>query len=166
MLKRAVVDLLLGATSLTEGQLDGARLSRSLDFIAKAGPGTDQTVLGQHNGYVLSHLKPRLSTAQARAQQAGLDPNELAKRFSSPENIKQIATAFVQQGKDQKISPVKSFSAIAAKNLSDHLIALSGEDQQRDNAQVQQAQQQAASTKAAAIRAIDQAMSQIRKSRG
>jgi hypothetical protein len=142
MISRGVVDIFL-----MEGQLDAARLSRSLDFIAKAGPGTDPTVLGQHHGYVLSHLKPRLSTAQQRAQQAGLDGNELSTRFSNQNNIKQIATAFVQQGKDQKVSPVKSFSAIAAKNLSDHLIALSGEDQQRDTAQVQHAQQTAVQAK-------------------
>lgn len=161
MIARGVVDLLMDQALVTEG-LNDARLSNSLKFIAAAGPGTDPTVLGQHHGYVLNHLKPRLNTGQQRAQQAGLDPGELERRFSAQNNIKQLASAFVSQGKEQKASQVKSFSALAAKNLSDHLIALSGEDQQRDNAQIQQANQIAANTRSAAIRAIDQAMRSIK----
>jgi hypothetical protein len=162
VIARGVVDLYLGRSSLAEDQLNAARLSRSLDFIANSGPGTDQTVLGQHHGYVLTHLKPRISTAQQRAQTAGLNPTELESRFSSPDNIKQIATQFVQQGKHQKPAPVKSFSAIAAKNLSDHLIALSGATSQQKTNQIKQAQQLAAGTRKAAIAAIHNAMASIR----
>jgi hypothetical protein len=163
VIERAVVDLLMDRSVLAEG-LDDARLSNALKFIAASGPGTDPTVLGQHHGYVLTHLKPRLNTASARAQQAGLDANALNARFSSQQNIKQIATNFVQAGKDQKRSPAKAFSALAAKNLSDHLISLSGEDQQKDTAQVQQAQQTAQRTKAVAGRAINTAIKAVSRS--
>jgi len=147
---------------LAEG-LDDVRLSNALKFIAASGPGTDQTVLGQHYGYVLTHLKPRLNTASTKAQQAGLDAALLTNRFSSQQNIKQLAQAFVSQGKEQKPAPIKSFSALAAKNLADQLIQLSGEDQQKDNAQVQQAQQTAANARSTASNAINTAIQAVRR---
>ena len=160
VIERVVVDLLLDRLVLAEG-LDDARLSNALKFIAASGPGTDPTVLGQHYGYVLTHLKPRLNTAAAKAQQAGLDGNALTAQFSAHANLKQLAQSFVNQGKEQKPSQIKSFSALAAKNLADLLIQLSGQDQQKDNAQVQQAQQTAQQAKAVAGGAINTAIKAV-----
>jgi hypothetical protein len=161
VIARSVVDLLMDSV-LTEG-LDDARLTNALKFISAAGPGVNQTVLGQHYGYVLTHLKPRIETAAQRAQAAGLNPGELSNRFSAQANIKQLADAFVNQGKEQKASQLKSFSALAAKNLSDLLIQLSGEDQQKDAAQVQQAQQSAQQVRSVADRAISTAIQAVKR---
>jgi len=162
VIERSVIDLLLDKSVLAEG-LDDARLSNALKFIAASGPGTDPTVLGQHYGYVLTHLKPRLNTAAAKAQQAGLDGNALTAQFSTHANLKQLAQAFVNQGKDQKQSQIKSFSALAAKNLADLLIQISGQDQQKDAAQVQQAQQSVQRTRSVAGRAINTAIQAVKR---
>lgn len=131
------IDVLLEQATLIEDQIDAARLANTISFVAKAGPGTDPTVLGQQQGYLLKHLQPRLGTAKARAQAAGLNPGALEQRFATPANLQQVAQTHLRKWPQGSPNPAKSISAVAGYNLSNHLIQLSGQNQQQD-AQVHQ----------------------------
>jgi hypothetical protein len=160
-----LIDLVLQPDYRLEDRNDD-RLVAALQYVANAGANADPTELGQQFGYIISHVKPRLTTASGKAQQANLDPAELERRFSDYRNMKWLAQKYLAQRGQGDPHAIKSFSSFAAHNLGAHLLSMSRDTRVRDAKAKEQLAQTARAAQQAAAQVATAADAALRQATG